>query len=131
MNKKLPDNIVFNYENNEYDSNLKEFPTNVGSQNFKPIKVDSTSSYNASNYFNSKFKELKERYEELITEMQWTKMLYESEYSFQPITGKNYFLYKKKNDKYFLSLIQPDQWNKKFIGAFTLQNNGTWKKINK
>ena len=65
MNKKLPDNIVFNYENNEYDTNLKEFPTNVGSQNFKPLKVDSTSSYNASNYFNSKFKELKERYEEL------------------------------------------------------------------
>lgn len=129
MNKKIPDNIVFNYDTNKYDSNLKNFPTTVGSQKFDPIKVDSSSSYDASNYFNSKFKELKESYEKLVTEIQWTKILYESEYSFQPITGENYFLYEKKDNKYFLSLIQPHQWEKKFIGIFCLQNNGTWKKI--
>lgn len=129
MNKKFPDNIVFNYDKNKYDSNLKNFPTTVGSQKFEPIKVDSSSSYDASNYFNSKFKELKESYEKLVTEIQWTKILYESEYSFQPITGQNYFLYENKENKYFLSLIQPHQWEKKFIGVFSLQNNGTWKKI--
>ena len=61
--------------------------------------------------------------------MNWTKIIYESEYSFQPITGKKYHLYKKKNNSYFLSIIEPNQWNKEFIGTFILQNNGTWKKI--
>lgn len=129
MKKKYPDQIVFDYEKQIYDSNLKNFPTTIGSPNFKPLIIDKSSTYNARNYFNSRFEELKKEYEELLFEMNWTKILYESEYSFQPITGKNYHLYKKKNNSYFLSIIEPNQWNKKFIGTFCLQNNGTWKKI--
>ena len=131
MKKKHPDNIVFDYEKENYDSNIKNFPTTIGSPNFKPLKIDSTSTYEATNYFNSKFNELKESYEKLITEAKWTKMIYNAEYSFQPICGKFYHLYKKNNSKYFLSLIEPNQWNKEFIGTFCLQNNGTWKKIEK
>ena len=129
MKKKYPDQIVFDYDKQIYDSNIKKFPTTIGSPNFKPLKIDNSSTYNAKNYFNSRFEELKKEYEELLLEMNWTKILYDSEYSFQPITGKNYYLYKKKNNSYFLSLIEPNQWNKNFIGTFCLQNNGTWKKI--
>ena len=129
MKKKYPDNIVFDYEKENYDSNVKNFPTTIGSPNFEPLKIDKTSTYEATNYFNSKFNELKESYEKLITEAKWTKMIYNAEYSFQPICGKLYHLYKKNNSKFFLSLIEPNQWNKEFIGTFCLQNNGTWKKI--
>ena len=63
--------------------------------------------------------------------MNWTKIIYDSEYSFQPITGKNYYLYKKKNNSYFLSLIEPNQWNKNFIGTFILKTMERGKKLNK
>ena len=106
MKKKYPDNIVFDYEKENYDSNVKNFPTTIGSPNFEPLKIDTTSTYEATNYFNSKFNELKESYEKLITEAKWTKMIYNSEYSFQPICGKLYHLYKKNNSKFFLSLIE-------------------------
>ena len=94
MKKKYPDNIVFDYEKENYDSNVKNFPTTIGSPNFEPLKIDTTSTYEATNYFNSKFNELKESYEKLITEAKWTKMIYNAEYSFQPICGKLYHLYK-------------------------------------
>ena len=63
MKKKYPDNIVFDYEKENYDSNVKNFPTTIGSPNFEPLKIDTTSTYEATNYFNSKFNELKESYE--------------------------------------------------------------------
>ena len=50
---------LFLITKNKFDSNLKNFPTTIGSPNFKPLIIDKSSTYNARNYFNSKFDELK------------------------------------------------------------------------
>ena len=117
MKKKYPDNIVYNYHTKEFDANKKEYPTSVGGQNFKPIKVE------------SRLGELKDEYKKLIDDYNWTSLVYGSDYNFQPIIGQDYYLYEKSNKKLFLSIIGPTEWQQSHVGTFKLLNNGKWEKI--
>ena len=56
MKKKYPDNVVFNYETEEFDASKKEYPTSVSAQKFEPIKVDKSDSLKANKYFEEKIK---------------------------------------------------------------------------
>lgn len=129
MKKKYPDNIVYNEDTGKFDANTKQYPTTVGSQKFDPIVIDKSESLKADKYFNSRLNELKREYESLIDEYQNTKLVYESEYNFQPIVGETYHLYEKKNGNVFLSIIHPDEWRQKYLGSYLLLNNGVWEKL--
>ena len=130
MKKEYPDNIVYDKESGEFDAKLKSYPTTVGSQKFEPIKVDKSDSIKANKYFESRLNELKGEYKKLVDEYEWTSLVYKSNYSFQPMLGEPYHLYHNtKTDKLFLSLIEPTQWDKVYIGTFILLNNGKWEKV--
>ena len=129
MKNKYPDNIVYNYELDKFDAKIKSYPTSVGAPGFEPIKVDKSSSITANHYFDSKLNELKDEYKKLIEEYNWTRLVYESEYSFQPIIGHIYHLYEKKDKTLWLSLIGPNEWNQPYIGSFKLQTDGKWEKM--
>ena len=58
-----------------------------------------------------------------------TTLIYESDYNFEPIMGEVYHLYEKKNSR-FLSLIAPNEWNKKYLGSYLLTTDGKWEKVN-
>ena len=58
-------------------------------------------------------------------------MIYNSTYNFQPILGEPYHLYENKRKELFLSLIEPDAWNQKYVGTFKLLNNGKWELVEK
>ena len=131
MKPNYPDNIVFNENLEDYDASKRSYPTSVGRQNFEPIKLDKTNSINANNYFDAKFKELKSSYQKLVEDYKWNKIIYESEFSFQPIIGEIYYLYQKENKSYWLSIVSPENWNKKYIGSFKLLTNGKWEKVSK
>ena len=131
MKPKYPDNIVFNENLEDYDASKRSYPTSVGSQKFEPIKLDKSNSNNANNYFDAKFKELKSAYQKLVDDYKWNKIIYESEFSFQPIIGEIYYLYQKENKSYWLSIVSPENWNKKYIGSFKLLTNGKWEKVSK
>ena len=128
--KKYPDNIVYNEESDEFDAKLKQYPTTVGSQKFEPIKVDKSDSIKANKYFESRLNELKGEYKKLVDEYEWTSLVYKSNYSFQPILGESYHLYHNlETNELFLSLIEPTQWDKIYMGTFILLNNGKWEKV--
>ena len=129
MKKKYPDNIVYDNKLQKFDANIKPYPTSVGSQAFEPIKVDKSSSVSANHYFNSRLEELREEYKKLIQEYNWTRLVYEADYSFQPIVGHTYHLYEKKDKSLWLSLIGPNEWNQPYVGSFKLQTDGKWEKI--
>jgi hypothetical protein len=129
MKKKYPDNIVYDNKLQKFDANIKPYPTSVGSQAFEPIKVDKSTSLSANHYFNSRLEELREEYKKLIQEYNWTKLVYESSYAFQPIVGHTYHMYEKKDKSLWLSLIGPDEWNQPYVGSFQLQTDGKWIKI--
>ena len=126
MKKKYPDNIVYDNKLQKFDANIKPYPTSVGSQAFEPIKVDKSTSVSANHYFNSRLEELREEYKKLIQEYNWTKLVYESSYAFQPIVGHTYHMYEKKDKSLWLSLIGPDEWNQPYVGSFQLQTDGKW-----
>ena len=131
MSKKLPDNIVFNYETKKFDASQRSYPTSVGSVNFEPLVVDKSSSATANHYFNSKLNELKEEYKKLVEEYNWTKLVYEAEYSFQPVVGHIYHLYEKKDKNLWLSLISPQEWGSvrqenAYVASFKLDTIGKW-----
>ena len=129
MKKKYPDNIVYDNKLQKFDANIKPYPTSVGSQAFEPIKVDKSTSVSANHYFNSRLEELREEYKKLIQEYNWTKLVYESHYSFQPIVGHTYHLYERKDKSLWLSLIAPNEWKQPYVGSFKLQTDGKWEKI--
>ena len=129
MKKKYPDNIVYDYKLDKFDANTKPYPTSISAPGFEPIKVDKSSSVSANHYFESRLTELKEEYKKLIQEYNWTKLVYESSYSFQPIVGHAYHLYESKDKSLWLSLIGPDEWDQPYVGSFELLTNGKWEKI--
>ena len=127
--KKYPDSIVFDYELGVFDSNKKQYPTDLGAPAFQPLQIDKSDSKKANKYFSSQLSELKDKYNQLKEEYEWTAQVYESEYNFQPILGEVYHLYSKNNGCKFLSLISPSEWDQQHIGSFKLLNNGNWKKL--
>ena len=127
--KKYTDNIVYDYELDKFDAKNKPYPTSVGAPGFEPIKIDKSSVVTANHYFESRLNELKEEYKKLIQEYNWTKLVYEADYSFQPIVGHVYHLYERKNKLLWLSLIGPNEWKQPYIGSFKLQTDGKWEKI--
>ena len=127
MKKKYPDNIVYNDKSGEFDAKLKSYPTTVGSQKFEPIVVDKGDTIKVNKHFQSKFEELKGEWNKLVEEYEWTSLVYGSRYSFQPIVGETYHLYKE--DDLFLSIIEPHQWDKEHMGSFKLLTNGKWDKV--
>ena len=129
MKKKYPDNIVFNIDTAEFDASKKAYPTSVGAQKFEPIKVDKSDSIKANKYFESRMAEIKEAYKKLVEEYNWTSLVYESTYSFQPLVGESYYLYQNKNKDLFLSLISPYEWKMEYLGTFKLMTNGKWEKM--
>tara|TARA_B110000858_G_scaffold190310_1_gene238110 strand:+ start:456 stop:845 length:390 start_codon:yes stop_codon:yes gene_type:complete len=127
MSKKLPDNIVFN--DDKFDANTKNYPTTISAPSFAPINVDRSDSIKADKYFNSRLNELKAEYENLVDEYKWSDIIYNSLYNFQPILGEPYYLYLNDDNKHFLSIIEPNEWDQIFVGTFKLLNNGKWEKI--
>ena len=127
--KKYTENVVYDYELEKFDANTKPYPTTLGSQSFEPIKVDKSSISNANDYFQSRLNELKDEYQKLVEEYNWTKLVYESSYNFQPIIGEIYHMYEKNDKTLWLSLIGPNEWDQPYIGSFKLLTDGKWEKV--
>ena len=81
-------------------------------------------------YFTNKSKELKDEYIKLVNEFNLNKLIYESIITFKPIMGKKYYLYENVKNERFLSLISPEEWNKKtnleYLGAFKQDTSLKW-----
>lgn len=129
MKKKHPDNIVYNEESEKFDANIKHYPTTVGGQKFELLQVDKSDALKADKYFNKRLGELKEEWDRLVCEYESTKLIYETKYAFQPILGEVYHIYMGKDGESFLSLINPNEWNRDYLGSYRLNTNGTWEKI--
>ena len=123
---KKPDNIVYNIKTKEYDSYKKNYPTSLGSPAFESsiLKRDNL----AYKHLKTRFDEINNEYNDLLTTLKWNELIYNSECNFNPIIGLIYHLYQNK-DHALLSIIGPDEWEKKYIGSFRLLSNDLWKKI--
>ena len=133
MKKDRPDNIVYSEEQG-YNASLLPYATSVGAP---VIKVDDLVSWksrgitNVNKEFESKFNELKIQYQNLIEEFEWNELVYGAKFSFEPVVGEIYHLYRGDDGIDFLSLISPQEWNKEHIGTFKLNSDKKWVLLNK
>ena len=129
---KKPDNVVFNSETQKYDAAIKPYATSLGAPVIIPTDTLGwkNRSINKINHkVTAKFLELKAEYENMIQEFEYNKLIYNSKFSFEPIIGEVYHLYKRKNKETFLSLISPEQCNFNSLGSFYLNTDQIWEKI--
>jgi hypothetical protein len=126
---KYPDNIVFDYEKKEYNAYKKEYPTTSSAPNFSVDLIDKNLPHECKNYFETQLKELQSRYQQIKEEYEWTELIYNASYRFKPDIGSTYHLYQKNEDINFLSLIEPENWQAKYLGSFKLLSYGKWIKI--
>lgn len=82
-----------------------------------------------NHYLESRYNEIKEEYRKLIEMFEWNELVYKSQYNFVPIKGHTYYLYQKEDNRLFLSLIEPENWNQIFLGAFKLDSDDKWIKV--
>ena len=121
---RKPDNVADN-------PGLLPYGSNIGAPS---ISVDNIDGWKKSNVLkvnkelNIRFEELKTQYQKLIEEYEWNQLVYSAHYNFEPIIGETYHLY-RNNDKIFLSLIKPEEWNLEYLGSFKLDSNNKWNKL--
>ena len=125
MSKDKPDNVADN-------PGLLPYASNVGAPVIKQDDVDTWKNQKVvktNHYFETRYNEIKEEYKKLIESYEWNKLVYESNFKFEPIKGETYYLY-QRDTGLFLSLIEPEQWNQIFIGSFRLDSDDKWTKVN-
>jgi hypothetical protein len=127
-----PDNVVYNNELKKYDASLKSYATNVGAPvitTTDTVAWKNRSIHKLNTKAQARYQELKTQYEKLIEEFELNNLIYNAKFSFEPILGETYHLYKKANGENFLSLIAPHQCNFNSIGSFRLNADQIWEKI--
>ncbi|MEC4048501.1 DUF2452 domain-containing protein [Flavobacterium sp. SUN046] len=132
MKKERPDNVVYS-ENDGYNASMLTYTTNVGAPAIQMDDVVSWKSRGISRVnkeFENKFNELKIQYENLMKEYEWNDLVYNSKFSFEPVVGEIYHLYRGDDGINFLSLIGPNEWNKEHIGTFKLNSDKKWVALN-
>lgn len=123
--EEKPDNVADN-------PGLLPYGSNVGAP---AIKVEDINSWKINKVhklnknYEDKFKELQEEYNVMMEEFFWNDLIYSSQFSFEPVVGETYHLYKNKDDKFFLSLIEPNNWKRKCLGSFKFNNENKFIKI--
>ena len=121
---KKPDNIVYNNTLEEYDAFKKKYPTSFSAKNFELEEIENLQRQ-AKPYFSQKFLEIKKKYQQLLTELEWNQLIFEADCNFNTIIGEEYHLYENK-ERTFLSLVKPTEWKIKYLGTFIKRSNNTW-----
>ena len=129
---KKPDQIVFNDATQRYDAYLKPYATNVGAP---AIQVTDNSSWKTRNIhkankqIKAKYLELKAEYDKMMTSLEYNTLVYNARYTFEPLVGETYHLYRDKKEQPFLSIIAPTDCNFDYIGSFLLNSELIWNKV--
>ncbi|WP_264549905.1 DUF2452 domain-containing protein [Flavobacterium sp. N2820] len=128
METKKPDNVVYS-EKEGYNASLMRYGTNVGAP---VIQIDDVVAFksrgirNVNKEFENKFNELKQQYESLMKEFEYNELVYSAKFSFEPVIGELYHLYRGADGLNFLSLISPTECNREHLGTFRLNSDKKW-----
>jgi len=129
---KKPDNVVFDIETQKYDAALKPYATTISAPvitTTDTIAWKNRSINKLNHKVQTRYEEIKVQYEELMQEFEYNNLIYNSKFTFEPIIGEIYHLYKRDNDETFLSIIAPDQCSFNSLGSFRLNADQIWEKV--
>ena len=122
------EDIALAETDNEKRTNFLAYPASTLSPKIVPTDLTSFKSRGATKVqkaLRQQLTELQEKYHRVIDEFNWNKLVYEAQFSFEPVLGETYHLYRVK-DVLRLSIIGPGEWSHKFLGSFRLDSDGRW-----
>ena len=131
MKKKKPDQIVWDEENKDYIARLLPYAAQASGPVINIPKVDAFKQKGVekvSKQFQTELEELQNKIKNFVKSASDTQKVYTAKFKFEPLVGEVYFLYQGEKEKY-LSLIPPNQWKKKFLGAFRLSSEYKWEEV--
>ena len=131
LKKKKPDSVVWDEEQQEYIARLLPYASQASGPVIKIPNVDAFKQKGVekvSKQFQSELEELKGKIKDFVKTASDTQKVYTAKFKFEPLVGETYFLYEGEQEDY-LSLITPDQWNKKFLGAYRLSSEYKWERV--
>ena len=131
MTKKKPDQVVYDGEEKKYNAGLLPYATNASAPKITSNDLTGWKNNNihkANNQIKTEYDKLKSAYEKLMQQHEYNTLIYNAEFSFEPIVGKTYHLYVKKSGHTFLSIISPNECNFQHKGRFMLNDDKIWLK---
>ena len=78
-------------------------------------------------FASAKMEDLKKQYDETIALWEWNDYVDSFAIGFEPVVGKTYYLYEGVTN--FVSILSPEEFKKKTLGATKLSADGYWIKI--
>jgi len=130
--KKKPDQVAYDEENDKYTAAILPYASNVGAPAIRTEDTNAWKSRNvnkANQQIKARYLELKAEYDKVVESLEYNNLVYNARFSFEPIIGETYFLYRDKNQEPFLSIIAPNDCNFDFVGSFYLNSEQLWVKI--
>lgn len=131
MKSKKPGQIVWDEEQGEYIARLLPYAAQASGPVIKIPNIDSFKQKGVekvSKQLQTELEELQSKIKDFVKSASDTQKVYTAKFKFEPLVGETYFLYEGEGEDY-LSLISPDQWEKKFLGAFRLSSEYKWERI--
>ena len=128
--KSLPDNIAPNPHSLPYASNIGA-PVIRPDHSLGGWKLGAV--HTANKHYEERFNKLKKEFEELAEDYKWNEIIFNAEMRFKPVIGKEYYLYRKQNNKFYLTLFSPSEkvsGDEGYEGKFRLNYDNRWEKIN-
>lgn len=118
------------------NKNVLPYPSEVSSCKIEPLNVEGWKKSKIAKVhrlFEQKKEEIEKEIENFIKSYNWNKIIYESEYKFEPIIGESYFLY-ESDENFYLSLLSPKELQRSrviknkgnFIGEFKMDSENKW-----
>lgn len=131
LKRKKPDQIVWDEEQEEYIARLLPYAAQASGPVIKIPNIDSFKQKGVekvSKQLQTELEELQSKIKDFVKSASDTQKVYTAKFKFEPLVGETYFLYEGEGEDY-LSLISPDQWEKKFLGAFRLSSEYKWERV--
>lgn len=105
------------------------YPASTLSPNITPPDLSDFKSRNITEVqreLSQKLNKIRQEYIQVVDAFNWNKIIYESNFGFEPVIGHTYHLYRESNG-FRLSMIEPAKWmGKQFVGSFRLSAGGQW-----
>ena len=130
--KKKPDNVVFDEKEQKYNASLKPYATDFGAPAITTTDTVAWKNRNihtVNKQISAKYLELKAEYDAMIDQFEYNNLVYSAKFTFEPVIGYTYHLYRNKKQEPFLSVIGPRECNFDYLGSFKLKADKMWQRL--
>lgn len=127
--KKKPDQVVYDEESGTYNAALLPYASGVGAPKITTPDITSWKQTNinkVNHEIKSQFDQLKAQYDAMVQQYEDNQLVYGARFSFEPIVGETYHLYKDRKGEPFLSVIAPKECTWDFVGSYRLSSEKLW-----